>query len=58
MYGFRRVGLRPGYYAPEREDAVIMTSEPVASAAFQALLQRLKEENRKRLASSCRTKDA
>ena len=26
-YGFRRVGLRPGYYDAPKEDAVIMTRE-------------------------------
>ncbi|TAK36872.1 MAG: ribosomal-protein-alanine N-acetyltransferase [Chloroflexota bacterium] len=56
-YSFVRAGLRRGYYAPDREDALIMTSEPVASAMFQSLLVRLKEANRERLSNYCTTND-
>ena len=56
-YGFARVGLRPGYYAPDREDALIMTSEPIASASFQSLLRRLQKDNRERLSSYCTAND-
>lgn len=41
-YGFREVGTRRGYYTDNREDAVIMTTNDITSAAFQARLKRLK----------------
>jgi ribosomal-protein-alanine N-acetyltransferase len=47
-YGFRSVGVRPRYYSDNHEDAVIMTTEPIHSAPYQALLQRLKREHRER----------
>jgi ribosomal-protein-alanine N-acetyltransferase len=47
-YGFKRVGVRHRYYSDNHEDAVIMTTEPIHSAPYQALLQRLKEEHRER----------
>jgi ribosomal-protein-alanine N-acetyltransferase len=47
-YGFRRVGVRPRYYSDNHEDALIMTTEPIHSASYQALLQRLKLEHRER----------
>jgi ribosomal-protein-alanine N-acetyltransferase len=31
-YGFRPVGIRPRYYSDNQEDALIMTTEPLASA--------------------------
>ena len=31
-YGFRPVGLRPRYYSDDNEDALIMTTEPLADA--------------------------
>ena len=31
-YGFRPVGLRPRYYSDDHEDALIMTTEPLADA--------------------------
>jgi len=34
-YGFRPVGLRPRYYSDDDEDALIMTTEPLASPAMQ-----------------------
>jgi len=41
-YGFSEVGLRHGYYSDNREDAVIMTTEAITSAAFRARLKRMK----------------
>ena len=32
-YGFRPVGLRPRYYSDDNEDALIMTTEPLAEPA-------------------------
>jgi ribosomal-protein-alanine N-acetyltransferase len=43
-YGFTQVGLRRGYYISEREDGVLMSTENIASASFQAHFQRLKQD--------------
>jgi ribosomal-protein-alanine N-acetyltransferase len=42
-YGFNQVGLRRGYYTDNREDAVIMSTDHIASPSFQAQLQELKK---------------
>ncbi len=34
-YGFRPVGIRPRYYSDNQEDALIMTTEPLASPAMR-----------------------
>ena len=34
-YGFRPVGIRPRYYSDNQEDALIMTTEPLAGAAMR-----------------------
>ena len=34
-YGFRPVGIRPRYYSDDGEDALIMTTEPLASAGMR-----------------------
>jgi ribosomal-protein-alanine N-acetyltransferase len=47
-YGFRKVGVRQRYYSDNHEDAVIMTTEPIHSAPYQALLQQLRREHRER----------
>ncbi|HYM82911.1 MAG TPA: ribosomal protein S18-alanine N-acetyltransferase [Candidatus Dormibacteraeota bacterium] len=39
-YGFRPVGLRPRYYTDNGEDALIMTTEPLASAGMRERLAR------------------
>ncbi len=41
-YGFRPVGLRPRYYSDDNEDALIMTTEPLAEAAMQDRIARLR----------------
>jgi len=41
-YGFRPVGLRPRYYSDNGEDALIMTTEPLAGPEMQARLERLR----------------
>ena len=41
-YGFRPVGLRPRYYSDDGEDALIMTTEPLARAAMRDRLERLR----------------
>jgi ribosomal-protein-alanine N-acetyltransferase len=47
-YGFYEVGERKRYYADNREDAVIMTTEELTSAAYQRRLFRLGDEIRRR----------
>ena len=42
-YGFVQVGLRHGYYTDNKEDGIIMSTENITSAPFQARLQQLKE---------------
>ena len=44
-YGFERVGLRRGYYTDNKEDAVLMSTDEITSASFQAQFQRLKGEH-------------
>jgi ribosomal-protein-alanine N-acetyltransferase len=51
-YGFSRAGVRRRYYENE-EDAVIMTTEPLDSAAFQERYDILKEEHARRWGASC-----
>jgi ribosomal-protein-alanine N-acetyltransferase len=46
-YGFTRVGVRSGYY-DNREDALIMTTPPLSSAAFRERYQSLKEAHQRR----------
>jgi len=48
-YGFTQVGVRPGYYTDNREDALLMSSESITSAPFQARFQQLKRAH----ASKC-----
>jgi ribosomal-protein-alanine N-acetyltransferase len=42
-YGFKQVGLRRGYYLDNKEDAVLMTTDDINSASFQARMQQLKQ---------------
>lgn len=42
-YGFVQTGIRRGYYLDNREDAIIMTTESIASDSFQKRLQQLRE---------------
>ncbi len=42
-YGFTHVGVRRGYYLDNREDALLMSTPDITSAAFQAHLQQLKQ---------------
>ena len=49
LYGFYEVGERRKYYADNGEDAVIMTTEALASDAYLARLARLEDELNQRL---------
>ncbi len=42
-YDFTKVGIRRGYYTDNREDAWIMSTGDITSAAFRAHLQQLKQ---------------
>ncbi|MCI0346076.1 MAG: GNAT family N-acetyltransferase, partial [Chloroflexi bacterium] len=42
-YGFRPVGIRPRYYSDNGEDALIMTTDALASPAMRDRLGRLRE---------------
>jgi ribosomal-protein-alanine N-acetyltransferase len=42
-YGFRPVGLRPRYYSDDSEDALIMTTEPLAEPRMQERIARLRQ---------------
>ena len=42
-YGFTQVGVRRGYYTDNKEDAILMSTENLASPAFQACLEQLKQ---------------
>lgn len=44
-YGFAQVGLRRNYYTDNREDALLMSTESIASVPFQAHLQQLKRDH-------------
>ena len=41
-HGFRPVGIRPRYYSDNGEDALIMTTEPLASPAMRERMDRLR----------------
>ena len=41
-FGFRPVGLRPRYYSDNGEDALIMTTEPLADPAMRERIARLR----------------
>jgi ribosomal-protein-alanine N-acetyltransferase len=43
-YGFAKVGLHPHYYSDRGEDALIMKTKRLTSAAFQSGFQRLKAD--------------
>ena len=43
-FGFRPVGLRPRYYSDNGEDALIMTTDPLADAGMRERIARLRAE--------------
>ena len=47
-YGFKSVGIRKAYYSDNREDAVIMTTNPIDSEDYQRMFQELQESYRSR----------
>ncbi len=53
-YGFRETGVRKGYYSDNREDAVIMTTDALASGAYRALFERLRAAFEERYGAAVR----
>lgn len=47
-YGFQKVGIRRAYYTDNGEDAVIMTTDSLASRNFQSHFQNLKHTHQHR----------
>ncbi len=47
-YDFQKVGLRKGYYTDNREDAMIMSTEPIETPAFKAKFRALGEAYKER----------
>ena len=47
-YSFKSVGIRKGYYADNREDAVIMTTDPIQTEEYQEMFRKLQETYRAR----------
>ena len=47
-YGFQDRGVRKGYYADNREDAIIMTTDPIITPSYGRLFQRLVLEHQRR----------
>ncbi len=47
-FGFHKEGVRKGYYLDNHEDAVIMTTDYIGDAGFQAGLERLKKAHAER----------
>ena len=42
-YGFRKVGIRRAYYTDDREDAVIMTTEPINTPSYREEFRAMRE---------------
>ena len=53
-YGFNRMGIRKGYYTDNREDALIMTTDPITSLEYRARLDRLSQQHAQRWGESIR----
>lgn len=47
-FGFMNVGMRARYYSDNNEDAIIMTTPPLASRTFRELYERLYREHKER----------
>jgi ribosomal-protein-alanine N-acetyltransferase len=50
-YGFEVAGLRKGYYSDNHEDALIMTTAPLASASYQSHFQELRSSLQERMSA-------
>ena len=47
-YGFNERGVRKGYYADNREDAIIMSTDPIHEPSYLDLFRKLEREHRQR----------
>ena len=47
-HGFVECGVRRGYYADNREDAIIMTTEPIQTSSYQKRFRALKRQHQQR----------
>lgn len=47
-YGFVVVGVRPGYYSDNKEDAILMTADGITSNSFQENFERLRQTGGRR----------
>ena len=47
-YGFRERGVRKDYYQDNREDAMIMTTDPIRLPPFTELFRQLRQDHRRR----------
>ena len=47
-YGFEAKGVRKGYYADDREDALIMTAGPIGEQSYAEMFACAKETHRRR----------
>ncbi|MBE0431473.1 MAG: ribosomal protein S18-alanine N-acetyltransferase [Dehalococcoidia bacterium] len=47
-YGFQVTGRRPKYYSSNGEDAIIMSTDSIASMPFQASFQELRDDHARR----------
>jgi ribosomal-protein-alanine N-acetyltransferase len=56
-YGFRPVGIRPRYYSDNQEDALIMTTEPLAEPEMRARVAALRVDLDEAPAPSARPDD-
>ena len=54
-YGFSEKGVRKGYYADNREDALIMTTEPIQHPDYRGFFVELEREHRRRWGVAERT---
>ena len=54
-YGFSEKGVRKAYYADNREDALIMTTEPIQHPDYRDFFIRLELEHRRRWGVAERT---
>ena len=47
-YGFKERGVRKAYYADDREDAIIMSTESIRAPSYSDAIRRLTEEHQRR----------
>ena len=53
-YGFKKMGIRKGYYTDNREDALVMTTDQISSPAYIELFTQLRRRHAERWGDSVR----